>query len=136
MTKANEVFIDSNIPMYAAGKDHPNRKPSSKILELISKGEITGITSTEVLREILYRYQAIHELEKGLKVFDSFSDIIDDVLQINLHIMVGARDILNTNNVLPRDAVHVATMDYYGISYIATFDRHFKVFKHISYHKM
>ena len=37
MTGKTKVFIDSNIPMYAAGKEHPNRKPSIKIMKLISE---------------------------------------------------------------------------------------------------
>ncbi|MBN2073821.1 MAG: type II toxin-antitoxin system VapC family toxin [Actinobacteria bacterium] len=133
MTWNTKVFIDSNIPMYASGKEHPNREPSIKILESVSKGEITGITSTEVLQEILYRYHAINMLEKGLEVFNNFSGIVDEVLSINVRIMNAARDILkdNTGKIYPRDAVHIATMDHYGISYIASFDRHFNYFKHI-----
>ncbi|MES0341922.1 MAG: type II toxin-antitoxin system VapC family toxin [Candidatus Humimicrobiaceae bacterium] len=139
MTQRTKVFIDSNIPIYAAGRDHPNKEPSIKILELISRGDITGITSTEVLQEILYRYQAINLLKKGLEVFDNFSSIIDDVLSINLQIMNQAKKILegkHNSNVYPRDAVHIATMDHYEISYIATHDKHFKKFKHIRYFKL
>jgi predicted nucleic acid-binding protein len=121
--------------MYAAGREHPNKEPAIKILELISEGKITGITSTEVLQEILYRYQAINLLDKGLEVFDNFSSIVDDILSINLHIINKARKILEDKygNINPRDAIHVATMDYYEISYIASFDSHFKDFKHIRY---
>jgi len=135
MTIKDRVFIDSNIPMYAAGREHPNKRPAIKILELVSEGEITGITSTEIFKEILYRYQAINLLDKGLEVFDNFSSIVDDILSINLHIMNEARKILGGeySNIYPRDAIHVATMDYYEISYIASFDKHFKEFKHIRY---
>jgi predicted nucleic acid-binding protein len=50
--------------------------------------------------------------------------------------MNQARKILGdeySSDIYPRDAVHIATMDYYEISYIATHDRHFKKFKHIRY---
>jgi predicted nucleic acid-binding protein len=133
MTGKTKVFIDSNIPMYAAGKEHPNRTPSIKVLELISEGEIIGVTSTEVFQEILYRYQAIDLLYKGLELFDSFSSIIDEAFSININIMREARNILKDNNINARDAVHIATMDHYEISYIASHDRHFKKFKHIRY---
>jgi predicted nucleic acid-binding protein len=137
MTKKNRVFIDSNIPMYASGKEHPNKKASIRILELISKGEIIGMTSTEVLQEILYRYHAINILDMGLKVFDSFYNIVDDVLSINLQIMNEAKKILgDSKNIFPRDAVHIATMDHYEISYIATFDKHFRAFRHIRYFRL
>jgi len=133
MTGKTRVFVDSNIPMYAAGKEHPNKIPSIKVLELISEGKIIGMTSTEVFQEILYRYQAIELLDKGLEVFDSFSSIIDETLSVNLNIMREARNILKENNINVRDAVHIATMDYYGISYIASHDKHFIEFKHIRY---
>jgi len=133
MTGKTKVFIDSNIPMYAAGKEHPNRIPSIKVLELISEGEIIGVTSTEVFQEILYRYQAIDLLYKGLELFDSFSSIIDEAFSININIMREARNILKDNNINARDAVHIATMSHYEISYIASHDRHFKKFKHIRY---
>jgi len=135
MIKKYKVFIDSNIPMYAAGKEHENKEAAIEILELVSKGEIIGITSTEVLQEILYRYQAIDFLKKGLEVFDNFSSIVEDILSINIHIMNKTRKILGGeySNIYPRNAIHVATMDYYSISYIASFDKHFKEFKHIRY---
>jgi len=136
MIKKIKVFIDANIPMYAAGQEHPNKVPSVKILESVSEGKIVGVTSTEVLQEILYRYWAINLLKKGLEVFDDFSQIVDDTLPINFQIISGARNILEKNsyqNIFPRDAIHVATMDYYGISFIATYDKHFEMFKHIKY---
>ncbi len=91
------------------------------------------MTSTEVFQEILYRYQAIDLLDKGLEVFDSFSSIIDETLSINLNIMREARNILKENNINARDAIHIATMDYYDLTYIASLDKHFKEFKHIKY---
>ncbi len=133
MTGKTRVFVDSNIPMYAAGKEHPNKIPSIKVLKLISEGKIIGMTPTEVFQEILYRYQAVDLLDKGLEVFDSFSSIIDETLSINLNIMRETRNILKENNINARDAVHIATMDYYGISYIVSHDKHFKKFKHIRY---
>ena len=136
MIRKNKVFIDSDIPMYASGREHPNKIPSIKILELVSKGEIMGITSTEVMQEILYRYQAIGILDKGFDVFDNFSSIMDDVLPINLQIISEARNILGSKDIFPRDAVHIATMDYYEISYVASFDKHFRAFKHIRYYRL
>ena len=136
MIKKVKVFIDSNIPMYAAGQEHPNKEPSVKILELVSKGKIIGMASTEVLQEILYRYQAINILKKGLEVFDNFSKIMDDILSVNFQIMNEAKKILMEKykqNIFPRDAVHIATMNYYEINCIATYDKHFKIFKNIRY---
>lgn len=136
MIRKIKVFIDSNIPMYAAGNEHPNKVPSIKILESVSENKIAGVTSTEVMQEILYRYQSISLLEKGLEVFDSFSQIVDDILPVNFDIISGARKILGKNSyqdISARDAIHVATMDYFGINFIATYDKRFKAFKQVKY---
>ena len=44
MLKKNKVFIDSNIPIYAAGTKHPNKASSIKILESVSENKINGVT--------------------------------------------------------------------------------------------
>jgi predicted nucleic acid-binding protein len=131
----DKVFIDTNIPMYAAGSEHPNRQPSQKILEKISKQQIFGVTSTEVFQEILHRYQSINLMNSGIKIFEEFSSIVDEVLQINFKIMENAKIILSGNpGILTRDAIHAATIEYYNIDYIATFDKHFENFKNIRYY--
>ena len=132
-----KVFIDTNIPIYVAGSQHPNKNSSLNILKLVSNGDIIGITSTEVLQEILYRYKAINLLEKGIEVYDYFTQAVDEVLPINFQILNNTRDILENKkykDVYPRDAIHVATMNYYNIRYIATHDKHFKLFKEIKYY--
>ncbi|MGH7263868.1 MAG: type II toxin-antitoxin system VapC family toxin [Candidatus Rokuibacteriota bacterium] len=46
-----KVFIDSDIPMYVAGTEHPHREPARHFMERVRRGEIEGSTSTEVLLE-------------------------------------------------------------------------------------
>ena len=70
--------------------------------------------------------------EKGLKLFDEFSNIVDEILPVNFKIIQKARLILEkTRGLNTRDAVHAATIEYYRIEYIATFDKHFNNFKNI-----
>lgn len=136
MMNKDKVFIDTNIPIYAAGSPHSNKEPSIKILEDISGGKIYGVTSVEVLQEILYRFQAINLLEKGIEIFNEFSNIVDEVLPINLNIVENAKSImLKTPVINTRDAVHAATIIYYNIPYIASFDKHFKNMENIKYYK-
>ena len=54
------IFVDSNIPMYVAGRDHPLRDPARRFMERAAAGAIDICTSTEVLQEILYRYSALN----------------------------------------------------------------------------
>ena len=62
----NRVFIDVNIPMYAAGTPHPLREPSQRVIMAIAIGRLDAVTDAEVLQEILYRYLHIGERENLL----------------------------------------------------------------------
>ena len=44
------VFIDTNIPMYAAGKAHPAKQPSLELLHRVIEGELEAATDVEVLQ--------------------------------------------------------------------------------------
>jgi len=49
------VFIDTNIPMYAAGTPHPLRDPCQAIIRAVAEGKLEAVTDAEVLQEIRYR---------------------------------------------------------------------------------
>jgi hypothetical protein len=120
------VFIDSNIPMYGAGREHPNRDPSRRFLAAVQRNEIEVCTSTEVLQEILYRYSALKRRDLALKVYDLFTAICPIVLDVTLADMNLARDLLmDRHDLSARDAVHAAVMMNHGVESIATFDRDF-----------
>ena len=78
------VFIDSNIPMYVAGRDHPFREPSRRFLARIQGGELEGCTSTEVLQEILYRYVGLRRADLAVEVYDLFVGLCSTVFPVTL----------------------------------------------------
>lgn len=134
MINIPKVFIDSNIPMCATGTEHPNKEISFNFLKKVAEGKIFGITSVEIMQEILYRYCSLNMLLKGMEVFDYFSDIVDEILPVNIHIINNSKDILLkhfSKGILPRDSIYAATMAHYNIKYIATFDKHFELFEDI-----
>jgi predicted nucleic acid-binding protein len=120
------VFIDSNIPMYVAGRDHPHREPSRRFLEAVRRNEIEACTSTEVLQEILYRYSSLRRLDLASEVYDLFTAICTNVFAVTLADTNRARDLLMERRGLSaRDAVHAAVMLNHGVEWIATFDAGF-----------
>ncbi len=122
------VFIDSNIPMYVAGREHANRMPARALLERVRRGEVDGCTSTEVLQEILYRYSAIGRRELAGDVYDLFVATCPVVFDVTLADTDRARDLVGASDAYSvRDAVHAAVMINRGIEWIATFDRGFDV---------
>jgi uncharacterized protein len=121
-----KVFIDSNIPMYVAGKEHPHREPSRHFLERVKAGNVEGCTSTEVLQEILYRYSALGRRDLACEVYTLFADICSVVLSVNLADTDIACELLNTvPGISARDALHAGVMRNNNVESIATFDEDF-----------
>lgn len=124
-----KIFIDTNIPMYAAGKDHPFKEKCYGILESIAREEIEAYTDTEVLQEILYRYFYINQRETGFEIFDLFATIMDGVILPVLHGDIMLARLLaekdETIMLYPRDLIHLAVMLNNGITRIITADRGF-----------
>lgn len=118
-----KVFVDSNIPMYVAGRDHPNRGPADRFLVRVRAREIEAHTSTEVLQEILFRYIGLGHPDQARQVYDRFVDLCSIVHPVTLADTDRARDISCAGaNVSVRDAIHAAVMIHHGIREIATFD--------------
>lgn len=125
--RSARVFIDSNVPMYVAGRDHPNRDPSLRFLARARAGEIEACTSTEVLQEILYRYSALKRLDLARSVYDLFVAICPIVLPVTLADTDRARDLAcGKRPVGVRDALHAAVMLNNDVRSIATFDGDFE----------
>jgi uncharacterized protein len=120
------VFIDSNIPMYVAGRDHPNREPARRFLDRVRAGEVEGCTSTEVLQEILYRYAALRRLDLAGEVYDLFVQLCPVVFAVTLADTDRARALLTqTATFGVRDAIHSAVMLNNDVTAVATFDAAF-----------
>jgi predicted nucleic acid-binding protein len=121
-----KVFIDSNIPMYVAGQEHPNRDPSRRFLAKVQRGEIEGCTSVEVLQEILYRYSSLRRLQLAREVYDTFVQICPVVLSITLADTDRAWTLLSeVDGISARDAIHAAIMLNHDVEWIASFDSGF-----------
>jgi uncharacterized protein len=117
------VFVDSNIPMYVAGRDHPNREPARRFLERARAGEVEACTSTEVLQEILYRYSGLKRVDLGAEVYDLFVQLCAVIFPVTLADTDRAKVLLTaTPGVGVRDAIHAAVMTNNDVSDVATFD--------------
>jgi predicted nucleic acid-binding protein len=118
------VFVDSNVPMYVAGRDHPLREPAHRFLERARAGDVDICTSTEVLQEILYRYSALKRRDLAVAVYDLFVQLCPVVFPVTLADTDRAKALL-ADGLSVRDAVHVAVMTGNGVTEIATFDAGF-----------
>jgi uncharacterized protein len=53
------ILVDSNIPMYLVGADHPLKNDARRLVERCLLDGERLVTDAEVLQEILHRYVAI-----------------------------------------------------------------------------
>jgi predicted nucleic acid-binding protein len=120
------VFVDSNIPMYVAGRDHAHRAPAQRFLERARAGEVEICSNTEVLQEILYRYAALQRRDLAGTVYDLFVQLCPVILPVALADTDRARQLMvGIPELSIRDAIHAAVMLNHDVSSIATFDRGF-----------
>ena len=122
------IFVDSNIPMYVVGAEHPNKAASGRLLEqAIAQGERL-VTDAEVLQEILHRYTAIGRRDAIQPAFGALLGIVDEVFPIERRDAERAKDLIQGLRALSaRDALHVAIMQRRSITAILSFDSGFDV---------
>jgi predicted nucleic acid-binding protein len=129
---ASVLFLDANLIMYSMGGSHPLREPCKKFLEKIKSREVLGVTNTEVLQEILYRYFSIERGTLGEIVYQSMIEFCIDIFPVRVADTDKALEILKrVKGITSRDAVHAATMIHNGIGEIISTDPHFDLIDEI-----
>ena len=121
------AFIDANVPMYAAGSEHPLRAPCIRVMEMIGAHPERFITDAEVFQEIIHRYLSERRWPLGRDVFNRFvramhrsiepvypQDIFDAAAFADDHPGINARDL-----------VHAAVALRLGVSRIVSTDTDF-----------
>lgn len=120
------VFIDSNIPMYYTGNEHPNRYQTIIHLEALISKKTKLVTNTEVLQEILHRYRCLKNMKGMQDTWDCLYSFIDEVSPIEEKDVNQARNLLFAYpKISSRDAIHAAFMRRYKIKKIFSFDKGF-----------
>ena len=118
------ILIDANVLMYAAGADHPHKKPSAEFLRAVARGDVEAATDTEVLQEILNRYRALNRWEDGRRVYDLARRVIPNVIPVTVAATDAARELMDVQPALSaRDAVHAAVALTKGLDGIVSYDR-------------
>lgn len=120
------VLVDTNIFIYTAGSEHPNKAPSAALLNLVAAGEIAAAVSTELLQEILYRYRSQNRWQEGAAVYRLVRKIVPHVFPLTPEIMDHALELLERYpSLYARDAVHAATCFAMKVSDIVSYDTDF-----------
>ncbi len=97
---AGRLFLDANVPTYAAGRDHPLKEPCKEVLLLAARHPRSFFTDAEVLQEMLHRYLSLRRWPEGKRVVLDFAALMSGSVE---PIMAG-------------DAVHACDLaDRYGV---------------------
>jgi predicted nucleic acid-binding protein len=120
------IFVDSNVPMYLVGADHPHKTEAELLLRRAIAEEERLLTDAEVLQEILHRYAAIRRRDAIQPAFDALLGLVDEVVAIEAADAGEAKDrLLADPRLSARDALHLAVMRRRGVRRILTFDADF-----------
>ena len=123
------VLVDSNIPMYLVGAEHPHKIDARRLLETHASEGTRLVTDAEVFQEILHRYVSIDRRDAIPPAFEVLLGVVDEVYPVELRDVERARGVsLGYPDLSARDALHVAIMERYGISRILSFDSGFDGF--------
>ena len=120
------IFLDSNVPMYLVGAQHPNKERAELLVHRAVVARERLVTDAEVFQEILHRYVAIDRREAIEPAFELMLRLVDEVFSIELWDVEEAKALLLVSERLSaRDAVHVAVMRRHEVPRILTFDTGF-----------
>lgn len=121
-------FLDVNIPMYAAGLDHPLKAPCAWVMTEVANASLDVAIDTEIIQEILYRFGAIHRWDIAVPMASNLLDLVPVVYPIRLaeaKLTIELFEKYAPGGIPARDLIHVAVMNYNNLTRIVSTDRHF-----------
>jgi uncharacterized protein len=118
------IFVDTNVFMYAVGREHPLREDARAFfLEHVDSGEVL-VSSAEVLQELLHAYLPVNRLstlDAALALAHARLGLIWPVEAEDVEL---ARSMLDGYLALgARDLLHLASCARRGVTQVKTFDR-------------
>ncbi|MGH8901021.1 MAG: type II toxin-antitoxin system VapC family toxin [Egibacteraceae bacterium] len=120
------IFVDTNVPIYAAGRPHPLEDPCREVLGLIGDYPERFITSAEVLQELLHRYLALRMWPQGRALLYDFAELMEDrIAPVSAEDVRRAAALADRYDIgaSARDLLHIAVMKRLGAEFIASADR-------------
>ena len=121
------AFIDANVPIYAAGREHPYREPCIRVLAAVNDKPEAFVTNAEVFQEIMHHYRWTERWEAGQVVVESFAAMMHGrVSPVTIDGVLAAGQLAKEHRGLStRDILHLAVMHRLGVTRIVTADADF-----------
>ena len=121
------TFIDANVPIYAAGREHPYRQPCIQVLAAVNENPDGFVTDAEVFQEIMHHYRRTQRWDAGQTVVESFAAMMRGrVSPVDIDDVLAAGRLANEHQDLStRDLLHLAVMRRLGVVSVVTADADF-----------
>jgi len=119
------LYIDSNIFIFAATDSGKKGKSCRKIIESIDKKKIICSSSYLVIDEVIWILKKKFDKRFALKLIKRIFSLPIKWVDVNRSVMVKMIEITEDTKLDPRDALHLASMKYNGISTIISEDADF-----------
>jgi predicted nucleic acid-binding protein len=118
------IFVDTNVFMYAVGREHPLREEAQAFfLGHVDSGEGL-VTSAEVLQELLHAYLPVGRTDTLDAALTLARERTTQVWSIDSDDVVTARDLVASHPALgARDLLHLACCTRRGVQRVQTYDR-------------
>jgi len=118
------IFVDTNVWMYAVGRDHPLKPQARSFLAESIEGRQELVTSAEVLQELLHAYLPVGRLGALDAALALIAGSVKEVWAMEPDDVNHARGLVEELPHLgARDLLHVASCRRRGVSQVKSFDR-------------
>lgn len=129
---SKEVYIDANLLIYSAADEKEIGNKARKIIEDIKNARLMAFTSVLTIDEFLWGMRKEAERERAAehaKTFLSLNNL--NFIPADEEIISNSIEIYKNEKLDPRDAIHLASMQFKKISIIISSDSDFDKVKGI-----
>ncbi len=126
------VFLDTNIFVYAAGREHPHKAPCLQVLREVANGSLSAVTSVEVIQELLHLFSRRSQRLDGIMLCRRVLALIPEPLPVErktVELLCKLAEKYPDKGT--RDLLHLASMVAAGIQQIVSVDQDFELFDEV-----
>ena len=118
------IFVDTNVIMYAVGREHPLRAEARSFFAQALRERRPLATSAEVLQELLHAYLPVQRMETLDAALTLVQSAIATLWPLEAEDVVLARSLASHHAALgARDLLHLACCARREVEALKTFDR-------------
>lgn len=121
------AFVDANIPIYAAGREHQYKDSCARIIRAIASNPAHFMTDAEVLQELMHHYRRANRWATGREIFRRFETLLQGRIEptYSADVSQAARMADEGIQSSSRDLVHASVMRRCGTSFCISADTDF-----------